>query len=81
MSRRDATIRNAKPRSDAWSTLVDSNIIGIYIWRLEGQVLEANDAFLRILGYDREDLVAGGLHRTGLTPPDWGEPTAKRWSS
>jgi PAS domain S-box-containing protein len=51
--------------------LVDANIIGIFIWGLEGQILEANDAFLRMLGYDREDLASGRLHRTGLTPPEW----------
>jgi len=26
--------------------LVDDNIIGIFIWELEGQILEANDALL-----------------------------------
>jgi PAS domain S-box-containing protein len=51
--------------------LVDSNIIGIMIWELSGLIFEANDAFLRIVGYDREDLAAGRLHRTSLTPPEW----------
>jgi PAS domain S-box-containing protein len=51
--------------------LVDANIIGIFIWGLEGEIVEANDAFLRMLGYDREDLASGRLHRTGLTPPEW----------
>ena len=51
--------------------LFDANIIGIIIWEVEGRILEANDAFLRIVGYDREDLNAGRLHRTDLTPPEW----------
>jgi len=51
--------------------LVDSNIVGIIIWEVEGRILEANDAFLRMVGYDREDLTAGRLHRTTLTPPEW----------
>ena len=33
--------------------LFDANIIGIIIWEVEGRILEANDAFLRIVGYDR----------------------------
>src|SRR6478735_6079035 len=53
--------------------LVDANIIGIIIWDLEGRILEANDAFLRIGGYDREDLISGRLNRTDLTPPEWRE--------
>jgi PAS domain S-box-containing protein len=57
--------------------LVDSNIIGVMIWDLPGRILEANDAFLRIVGYDREDLAAGRLNRTMLTPPDWRDLDAR----
>src|SRR6202011_2978208 len=35
--------------------LVDANIIGIIIFTLEGQIIEANEAFLRIVGSDRAD--------------------------
>ena len=58
---RDLEQREAKIRR-----LVDANIIGIFIWDFEGQIIEANDAFLRIVGYDRKDLVAGRLHRDEL---------------
>src|SRR5258706_5077797 len=51
--------------------LVDSNIIGIFIWDFEGRVLEANDEFLRMVNYDREDLVSGRIRWADLTPPDW----------
>jgi PAS domain S-box-containing protein len=57
--------------------LVDANIIGIIIWNLEGRMLEANDAFLRMVGYDREDLASGLLHRTDLTPPEWRDRDAR----
>ena len=51
--------------------LVNADIIEIVIWNIEGQILEANDAFLRMVGYDREDLVSGRLSWTDLTPPEW----------
>jgi PAS domain S-box-containing protein len=51
--------------------LVDANIIGIFIWDFEGRIIEANDAFLRMVGYDREDLVSGRIRWTELTPPEW----------
>jgi PAS domain S-box-containing protein len=51
--------------------LVDSNIIGIFVWDFDGRVLEANDEFLRMVNYDREDLVAGRIRWADLTPPDW----------
>jgi PAS domain S-box-containing protein len=51
--------------------LVDANIIGIFIFGLDGQILDANDAFLRMIGYDRQDLVSGRIRWTDLTPADW----------
>ncbi|TCU64033.1 PAS domain S-box-containing protein [Bradyrhizobium sp. R2.2-H] len=70
----DLADREAKIRR-----LVDANIIGILIADREGRIIEANDAFLRIVGYDREDLVWGQLHRTGLTPPEWREIDKRAW--
>src|SRR5258708_33265650 len=51
--------------------LVDSNIIGIFIWDFDGRIVEANDEFLRMVSYDREDLVSGRIRWAALTPPDW----------
>ena len=53
--------------------LVEANIIGIFEWNFEGRILEANEAFLRIVGYSREDLVSGRLRWTDLTPVEWRE--------
>ena len=69
---RDLEQREAKIRR-----LVDANIIGIYIWELEGRILEANNAFLRMVGHDRDDLVSGRLHRNDLTPAEWRDRTAR----
>jgi PAS domain S-box-containing protein len=63
--------REIEEREAKIRRLVDANIIGIVIWNREGQVLEANDAFLRMVGYDREDLVSGRVRWTDLTPPEW----------
>ena len=56
--------------------LIDSNIIGIVIWDLDGRLLDANDAFLRMLGYEREDLQQG-LRWFDMTPPEWQEAHAR----
>jgi PAS domain S-box-containing protein len=58
----------ASEKKSRW--LVDSNIIGIASWQREHGVDEANDAFLKTVGYTREDLEAGAL-RSGLTPPEY----------
>jgi PAS domain S-box-containing protein len=62
----DLTDREGKIRR-----LVDANIIGIFVGDLEGRVVEANDTFLRIIGYDREDLASGRVRWNELTPPEW----------
>ena len=51
--------------------LVDANIIGIAIWDFEGRILDANDAYLKIVGYERDDLLSGRLRWKDLTPPEW----------
>jgi PAS domain S-box-containing protein len=50
--------------------LVDANIIGIFIFDADGRIVEANDAFLKIAGYDHEDLRCGRLRRTDLAPAE-----------
>jgi PAS domain S-box-containing protein len=58
--------------------LVDANIIGILIIDLGGRIIEANDAFLGMVGHEREDLVSGGMRWIDLTPPEWRAGDAKR---
>jgi PAS domain S-box-containing protein len=69
---RDVAEREAKIRR-----LVDANIIGIFISSRKGEIIEANDAFLKMVGYDREDLAAGNMRLTDLTPPEWRASAAR----
>ena len=62
---RDVIEREAKIRR-----LVDANIVGIFIWNFEGEIIEANEAFLQMLKYSREDLVLGRVRWTDLTPAE-----------
>ncbi|MBP0624035.1 trifunctional serine/threonine-protein kinase/ATP-binding protein/sensor histidine kinase [Cupriavidus consociatus] len=62
---RDLAEREAKIRR-----LVDANIIGIIVWNAGGDIIEANDAFLRMVGYEREDLISGRVRWTDLTPEE-----------
>ena len=57
--------------------MVDADVIGVFIGDFNGRILEANDAFLRIVGYDREDLAAGRINWKDLTPRDWCERDAQ----
>ena len=50
--------------------IVDANVLGIFFWNLEGVIVDANEAFLRMLGCGREDVVSGRVRWTELTPAD-----------
>ena len=69
---RDLEKREAKIRR-----LVDANIFGVFIWDFTGRIIEANEAFLRILNCSREDLVSGRLNWRELTPPEWRDLTER----
>jgi len=68
------SLENARLYSDL-RRLVDANIIGIFIWDVQGRIIDANQAFLDMVGYAEEDLVSGRLRWTTLTPPEWREHT------
>ena len=63
--------RDLEERDRKIRHLVDANIVGVLVSTLEGQIVEANDAFLHMVGYSRDDLTSLGLRWTELTPPDW----------
>src|SRR5262245_56508637 len=62
--------RDLEEREARIRRLVDAIIIGLFIWNLAGEILEANEAFLHTVGYDREDLASGRLRWTDLTPAE-----------
>lgn len=52
--------------------LINSNIIGVLFWDINGGILDANDAFLQRFGYTREEL-RQGLRWINMTPEQWRE--------
>jgi len=53
--------------------LAYSGILGIVIGDTNGEIYELNDAFLRIIGYTREEFEAGAFKLFELTPSEWRE--------
>jgi PAS domain S-box-containing protein len=68
---RDITDRK---RSEArFRLLVDSNVQGVLFWNRSGRITGANDAFLRLVRFTREDLEAGIINWVDLTPPEYAQ--------
>jgi PAS domain S-box-containing protein len=52
-----------------WHSFVESNIIGVVICQFD-RIIEANQSFLRMLGYTREELLSSQLTWRSITPPE-----------
>ncbi len=51
--------------------VVESNMIAIAYWKRDGSITDANDAYLELTGYTREQLRAGQLNWRIITPPEY----------
>ncbi len=74
---RSRLYRELQEREARIRRLVDANIIGVVITDLDGPIIDANDAFLDMLGYSRDDLVTGRLRWSTVTPVEWHAATAR----
>src|SRR5229473_3582659 len=64
-------ITERKTTEDKIRRLVDSNVVGVVMWRLDGAIVAANEAFLRMVQYGHEDIASGRVRWTDLTPAEW----------
>jgi formate hydrogenlyase transcriptional activator len=62
--------RDLQERETRVSQIIDANLIGFAIWHADGRILDANDEFLRMTGYDRADLVSDRVRWAALTAPE-----------
>jgi PAS domain S-box-containing protein len=67
--------RDLENREKKIRRLVDANILGITIWNAEGAIVASNEAFLRMVQYDREDVASGRVRWRDMTPAEWRERT------
>ena len=70
LEQRSATESALRASEARFRRVFESNMMGIMFWDLGGVVTEANDAFLEMIGYTREDLRAGRIRWDSITRPD-----------
>jgi len=58
-------------RDERLLRLFQSDIIGIVLAGIDGQIIDANDYFLRLVGYSREELAAGAVNWEEMTPAEY----------
>jgi PAS domain S-box-containing protein len=64
----EAALRISEAR---FRRLFESNVVGIFFPERSGKITEANDAFLQMVGYTREDLLSGKVRWDTMTPPEY----------
>ncbi len=57
--------------------LAEAGIIGIVVSNVHGDILEANDAYMKMVGYSRDELVRGAVRWAELTPPEFRDAGAR----
>ncbi|HLL40941.1 MAG TPA: PAS domain S-box protein, partial [Rubrobacteraceae bacterium] len=50
---------------------IEIETVGVIFFKTDGSITNANDAFLRMSGYSREDLAEGLVRWDKMTPPEW----------
>jgi PAS domain S-box-containing protein len=53
--------------------MFEMDLMGIVFWDKQGNLLEVNDLFLKIIGYTREDWMKGEINWIRLTPPGYAD--------
>jgi len=66
-------ITERKTTEEMVRRLIEAGILGIFFANVEGEIVEANQTFLQMLQYGRQDLVSGRLRWADLTPAEWRE--------
>ncbi|HIK18171.1 MAG TPA: PAS domain S-box protein [Leptolyngbyaceae cyanobacterium M33_DOE_097] len=69
--RAEVNFKSLRESEARFGCLVESNIIGMMVAELSGVILEANDAFLQMVGYTQEELRSGRLRWNEMTPPEF----------
>jgi len=77
LTARDITARPeteaALRSSESWlQQFMNSGLFGVFLWTLDGEesyITDANDVFVAMTGYSREEMRSGQIQREKITPP------------
>ncbi len=66
----DRTEQDLMVSKNRFRSLYEANMLGIFDWRSDEQVLDANQAFLDLIGYEKRDIDDEKLNWRKITPED-----------
>ncbi|HEY9697932.1 MAG TPA: PAS domain S-box protein [Trichocoleus sp.] len=69
--RLEQEIRDRKRSEARYRRIIESNIFGVAFGDINGNIIDANDYFLNMTGYERSELEAGQIRWIEMTPPEY----------
>ncbi|MCJ7687601.1 MAG: PAS domain S-box protein, partial [Desulfobacteraceae bacterium] len=54
-------------------SVFESKMIGTLFWNADGDIIDANNSFLQMLGYTKDELLSGEVRWRDMTPPEYKE--------
>jgi len=67
----EASVSRLRVSEERLRRIAESGMVGLLFWELGGRVTYANDRFLDMVGFTREELAAGRVDWRAMTPPEW----------
>ena len=64
------TVEALRKSEARFRTIVDSNMMAVCFWEVSGKVVDANDRYLKLIGYSREELTSGKIDWRQITPKE-----------
>jgi two-component system cell cycle sensor histidine kinase/response regulator CckA len=61
---------------ERYRRLGQSGVVGLIVTDALGRIVEANDTFLDMLGYSRDEVESGQVSWRAITPPEWSDVSA-----
>jgi PAS domain S-box-containing protein len=71
INRRKKAVEALRESEARFRRLFESNIIGVIFGDFNGTITDANDVFLQMVGYTREDLLLGKVRWDKITPQEY----------
>ena len=70
ITERKQTENELRKSEKKFRTIYESNLFGVMYSNMQGEILDGNDVLLGMLGYSKEDILAGRLRWDEITPPE-----------
>jgi len=62
---------NLRKSEERFRSIFESKMVGTIFWNAEGDITEANSAFLDMVGYTKDEVLSGIVRWTDMTPPEY----------